>query len=161
TKNRRGDQPDDDQLGPVKSHGSPPTDWFLFSQSRPRGRAGHGAATFRGTTPAPPAGLLAVARCRHPPAIAKRLNNAMTIATFVHFMAHTLSTSSSASAYSSPPPFAWTVRKPSPRYGFAASQGTGIFFGTEWGAGSANISPFAAWCGMWPVIWWCSWWMCP
>src|SRR5690349_16479373 len=92
TEDQQGDHADDEQLGPVKSHGSPPTDWFWFSQSCPRGRAGRGAAPFRGTPPAPPAGLLAVARCRHPPAIAKRLNNAMTIATLFRFMAHTVST---------------------------------------------------------------------
>src|SRR4029077_19716630 len=81
TEDQQGDHADDEQLGPVKSHGSPPTDWFWFSQSRPRGRAGRAAAPFRGTPPAPPAGLLALAKRCQSAAIAKSPSTAMTIAT--------------------------------------------------------------------------------
>src|SRR5204862_1795048 len=85
---------------------------------------------------------------RHPDG--SRTTRAVTL--MIRFIAQLLSTAHSVSAKSSPPAFDWTERKPSPRYGFAASHGMGAFFGTECGAGSGNISPFAAWCGMWPVI---------
>src|SRR6185295_10883292 len=52
-------------------------------------------------------------------------------------------------------------RYPSPRAGCCGSHATGAFFGTLIGAGRGNISDFAEWWLMWPVVRWFSWWMCP